>query len=441
MKLLDSIVNFAKRPKKPQEGEVGKTVEGMLCIRGYGYYAIKDDLTEKKGISVYDQMVTDPDVKSALVLKVAGVLGKGWKFNAGVERDDPGFDAAETRATEVTDLINSMPGSFDDKLERILWDGLKVGVGIAEKVWELREDGKIGLKDLKSKNPGGFTFELDDFNNVVGMNLLGMGGIIPVPPEKFVWFTYQGEYGRPWGVSDLRPAYKYWWFKDQFAKWWAVHLEKFGSPPVKGSYPKGTSKDSQDKLLAVLKDFQHDTALVVPDDVTVELLVADMGSSAQQTGFGAGLTFCTHQIIKAILGQTLATEQGATGTYAQAKVHADVLSLYIRKLKRQFEEFVDEQVTRELVDYNWSDGIYPNFTLTINDGDVMVLAGMMVDLVKGQLVNPREPWIREYMGMPERDAALDKQTDDQAAAQATALAAKATAPQPSNQPTKPAGGQ
>jgi len=194
-------------------------------------------------------------------------------------------------------------------------------------------------------------------------------------------------------------------------------------------------------LLAALKDFQHDTALIKPDDVDVSLLVADMGASAQQTGFNAGMTVCTQQIVKAILGQTLATEQGATGTYAQASVHADVLSLYIRKLKRQFEEFVDEQLTRELVDYNWSDGIYPNFTLTINDNDVAVLVDLMVKLTQGvnPLVMPREAWIREYLGLPERDPEMDAKADAEKAAQQAVLVAKATAK--SNPEPKPAGGQ
>ncbi|MCL6630869.1 MAG: DUF935 domain-containing protein, partial [Armatimonadetes bacterium] len=199
-------------------------------------------------------------------------------------------------------------------------------------------------------------------------------------------------------------------------RFWNIYLEKFGMPTAKGAYRRGMPKNQQDELLRVLDKIQQETAIVVPEDVTVELLEAHRGGEA---GYLAAIDFHNKQIAKAILGQTLTSDEGTrVGSLALAKVHLDVLGFYIEKLRRDLEETVmREQVIRRLVDLNfhtptspnhengsrgWQAApAYPRFVLgKLDMRDMESLGALIVQFVNGNVISPDEPWIREYLGVP-----------------------------------------
>jgi hypothetical protein len=256
----------------------------------------------------------------------------------------------------------------------------------------------------------------------------GYGVQAALPTEKFMVYTYMPSYELPHGQSDLRAAHKHWWSKDVILKFWNLYLEKFGMPTAKGAYRRGMPKSQQDDLLRVLDKIQQETAIVVPEDVQIELLEAQRGGDA---GYLAAVEFHNKQIAKAILGQTLTSDEGVReGTHALAQVHMDVLYFYLQKLKRDLEESVmREQMIRRLVDFNYGPSVqmagtmangewrmadggrasrsssipngYPRFTLgSLDRRNLEQVGGLISDLIKGKVVSPEEPWIREYLGIP-----------------------------------------
>jgi phage gp29-like protein len=204
----------------------------------------------------------------------------------------------------------------------------------------------------------------------------------------------------PWGTSDLRGAYLYWQVKRNLVKWWSAYLERFADPLLHGTYPSGTSQADIDKLFKALQSLQQETVMTHGEGTIVELLES---SGKTTTDFNTALDYYGKQIVKAILGQTLATEQGSkAGSYAQAKVHKDTLETYIRKLKRSLEETMNEQVIRDLIDLNFADRVYPNFALSLNDTDVVQLSQAIYQMITAGEVIPGEEWIRPALGWPER---------------------------------------
>ena len=207
-------------------------------------------------------------------------------------------------------------------------------------------------------------------------------------------------YELPHGQSDLRAAYKHWWSKEVILKFWNLYLEKFGMPTAKGTYRRGVSKDQQDELLRVLDKIQQETALVVPEDVTIELLEAQRSGDA---GYVTAIEFHNKQIAKAILGQTLTSDEGSrVGSLALARVHMDVLRFYLERLKRDLEETVmREQLVRRLVEFNFGRAECPRFALgSLEERDLGLLGGLIGKLIGGKVVAPDEPWIREQLGIP-----------------------------------------
>ncbi|MCX8053108.1 MAG: DUF935 domain-containing protein [Armatimonadetes bacterium] len=409
---MSFLAKFAKRlnprrsPPLEEVASAQSAVAGVLGrIRPYN----PDDLIGKRGYEIYDKMQQDAQIQACLTIKKFAVLSRGWEVHPA--SDDPG----DARVAEfVRFALQDMSGSILDVLTNVL-DALAKGFSIMEINYRLIDKGPwmgmIGLASIKAKDPSTFVFDTDEFLNVRSLKRTGIGyfpapvgesrGEAGFPPEKFVVYTYNPRYESPYGTSDLRAAYKHYWSKDVLMRFMNLYLEKYGSPTAKGSYKRGTPKSAQEELLKVLDKIQQETAIVIPDDVQVELLEAHRGGEA---GYLQALEFHDKQIAKAILCQTLMTDEGMrVGSFALAKVHLDVLKMCLAKLKRDLEEtVVQEQIIRRLVDYNFRVSSYPTFSLgPLEDRDLEMLAGAITKLVSGDIIRPDEKWIREYLGLPQ----------------------------------------
>ena len=393
--------------RKVVYGEQGLANAALASFATARWQAVQDDLVTKKGSAdIYREMRHDPEIKDGLTILTAGILSKGWEIHPGVKEDDPGFAQAEEQAQFVEDVFNAMQGSLDDVLEEWWLDRLTYGTGIAEKVFELIPDGdlagKIGYKAIKTKDPSAYWWKLDEYNNVLSLNLHILGKDIEVDADKFIVSANNPEHGQPWGTSELRAAYRWYWLKKTITQIWAIFLEKYGTPTAKGTVPLGSPQSVIDDLLGILNSIQSETAIVLPENLTAELMQAN----AQMTGggFEAMISYCDKQIVKSLVLQTLTSDEGKrTGSMALGKVHEDILNILLKKLRRKLEESVDEQLVRDLIDLNFPERFYPNFSLQLDEKDLTSLTEAIFRLVSCEAVNPKESWIREYLGLPARE--------------------------------------
>lgn len=404
------IARFADKfgaRRSPPMGELaaarGATISGLLPYS-------PDDLAGRRGLEVYDRMQTDAQVKACLTVKKSAVLSKGWEIH-------PASDDAKD--IEVADFVrfalNDMRGTIIDVLYNAL-DALAKGFSVMETNYRIIDRapyaGMIGLASIKAKDPSTFAFDLDEYANIRSLKRQGYGASneADLPPEKFVVYSHMSRYESPYGTSDLRAAYRHYWSKDILIRFMNIYLEKYGSPTARGRYKRGTPKSAQEELLKVIEKIQQQTAIVIPDDVQVDLMEAARGGEA---GYLQAIEFHDKQIAKAILSQTLVVDEGVrVGSFALAKIHLDVLRMCLGKLKRDLEESVmQEQVIRRLVDYNFTVSAYPRFTLgPLEDRDLEQLAGVVSKLVSGEVIRPDEGWIREYLGLPSSGIENERRT-------------------------------
>ncbi|MEN6521266.1 MAG: DUF935 family protein [Armatimonadota bacterium] len=356
-----------------------------------------DDLVTSRGYEIYDRMQSDSQVRACLNIKKLSILSRGWQVRPASDRPED-----IKIADFVRFCLSDMRGSIIDVLYNVL-DAVAKGFSISEINYKLIEKGPykgmIGLDSIKSKDPSGISFESDEFLNLISLRQ-NSSIDVGLPPEKFLVYTYMPRYESPYGTSDLRAAYRHWWSKDVILRFYNVFLEKFGSPTVLGAYTRGTPKSQQDDLLKVLDRIQQETAIVLPEDIKVELLEAQRNG---ESGYLQAIEYHDRQIAKSILGQTLTTDEGMRfGSFALAKVHLDVLRMVLEKVKRDIEESVmTEQLIRRLVDYNFQTDFYPEFSLgTLRERDLDLLAGVVAKLVSGGVVAPDEAWIRDYLEIP-----------------------------------------
>ena len=143
-------------------------------------------------------------------------------------------------------------------------------------------------------------------------------------------------------------------------KFWVVFTEKYGMPHLIGKHPRGATKEETNTLADMLEDMVQDAIAVIPDDSSVEIQEANKSSSAEI--YEKLIDKMNAEISKAILGQTLTTEIGSTGSYAAANTHMAVRQDIVDSDKKLVESVIN-QLIQWIYEINYSREDVPKFEL------------------------------------------------------------------------------
>jgi len=412
MAIVDSAGKSYKTDTKPDMGE--------LASAGFNLYGQKDiipynpdTLIGRKGFYVYDQMRVDDQVKACLTLKKFATLAPNYQIIPA---------SNDEKDKEIADFVrysfNRVEGNIIDSLLEIL-TALDYGYSITEinfKTFEHGEfKGKIGLKNLKTKQPHNYRFEVDKFSNL--QNIIYSEGMedSKYPLNKFLIFSYQKEFGNWYGTSDLRPAYRGYWSKDVLIKMWNIYLERFANPTVLGKY-KSNDPTSRNNLRNILDNLTAKTSITHRMD---EFDIGLLESSRNATGdFQTALNFYNKTIARSILIPDRLMAEGETGAYSQAKIHFDVFLWVIQKLRLDLEDGVmAEQLIKRLVAFNYANvQELPKFKFNpMTDEQKQVLNTMFITAVEKGVIVPTledENILREHLSFPSKEIDPDKEIID-----------------------------
>lgn len=381
--------------KKPVIGEVGPDVYGS-----FKSYVNPDDLVGRKGLEVYSDMTKDSQVKCCLAIKKSSILARGYIIRPSDLSSD---------GQNVVEFCKYALEEMNGNIIKVLWnvcDALAKGYSLQNIVWQVVKTGPWAGKwiplYIKSKDPKDYSYNVDEYRNITGVLHEPTQDVYPA--SRFLNYSFNPEYENPYGTSDLRACYKNYWSKDFLVKFWNIYLEKYGSPTVKGSYKRGTTKAAQAELLKILGDVQSQSAIVVPEDMKAELLETIRQGDV---GYRIAVDFHNKEISKSILNMNLITDDGSgTGSFALAKVHLDILRMCLQGLKKDLEETVmREQLLRPLVRYNFGPNVpVPVFNLgPMEDRDIVPMSQGVKNLVEAGIIDPGNEediaWVRDYMSM------------------------------------------
>lgn len=304
--------------------------------------------------ATYDQMQQDSMVQTALTLKKLGVLAAPSKI-------EPADDSPEAkRRTEfVEETFARMAGSPHTILAHAM-DAFAKGWSILELLWAPKGN-RLWLQEMKPKDPSLFGLKVDAFGAVQGLELQVPGeSPITVPKEKFAIFVHRRCYANPKGTSDLDAAYAHWTNKRKLLGAWQLHLERFASPTVLGKFARGMPAVDRDSVLDKLSNLHRSAAITIPEEVAVDTLGSKGEGSA---AFLEAVDYHNREIARAVLGQTLTTDEGRrVGSLALGKVHLQVLLLQLESIRRELADaFLTEQVIRPIVELNFGPGPIPTF--------------------------------------------------------------------------------
>lgn len=378
-------------------------------------------LITRKGMQIFEEMRKDDQVKAALWFKKLAAVSSGWEILSPEEQDE-NFPPTKFAKKQLSSLVRSI----DDIIVEML-TSLDFGFSVSEMIFYKIEKGEfkglIGIKDIKTKAPSTIKFKTDKFGNLEKDGILQhtSDGLKPLPTAKFIVFTYQGEFGNPYGRSDLEAAYPRWWVKENAYRWLAILLERFGVPPIFALYDPSSMNSSQvDALRKAIESIQAATAGALPraNKDALELWAPQL---AGQTGrvFIPALEMLNRDISRALLmpGLMGLTPDQGVGSFARARVEFDVFVLMIERIRGQLQEAINHQLLFPLVDLNFGleEENHPEFRfLPLTDDLRLEMFKTWTTFVEKQVVKPTredEIHVRKAFGFPQLEEEEDEDED------------------------------
>lgn len=299
----------------------------------------------------FDRMQRDAMIHTSLNVKRGGVLAAPYR----IESD--GVPAERVRFVEQA--FDRMEGSPLTVLDAAM-DAFAKGWSVQEIVLESDSRG-IWIRSIRPKDPAMFGLDVDAYGKLAGLRLVVPGEPDrSMPLRRFVVWSHREGYRHPRGRSDLEAAYPHWSAKQSLLAAWKLHLERFAMPTVLGRYERGLSAEEQSVLSGALENLSRNVSILYPSEVEISTLGGQRETSA---GFMDAIEFHNREMARAILGQTLTTDEGRrVGSLALGRVHLQVLLLQLESLRRELADRVmTEQIIRPLVELNFGPGPIPRF--------------------------------------------------------------------------------
>jgi phage gp29-like protein len=261
---------------------------------------LADDMEERDG-NIYAQLSTRKTAVVNLPLSVE-------------PPENPSKDE-EALAAEVSEWVGDIDNLEEDIALELL-DGILKGFKPIEMWWEPNQG---TLQPHFAPRPQRWLTMSEDRtrlnlrdNSAYGQPLNPYSWIVHQPKSRSGYVSRHGLY------RVLALPYLYFNYSNRDL---AEFLEIYGLPLRLGKYPSGASDAEKRKLLQAVVQIGHNAAGIIPAGMSIDFANAASGT---EKPFQAMMEAMTAIIAKVILGQTLTSSEGNTGTQALGTVHNEV---------------------------------------------------------------------------------------------------------------------
>jgi phage gp29-like protein len=260
-----------------------------------------------KGITALQELLTDSHLESVWGVRCAAASGAEW-FMAPGDDSSGAQETAEAFADELKDM--DVPRIIEEMMDAIAY-----GYSPLEVLWAAKE-GRWGIANIVGKPPQWFEFNQE--NKLVLKT--GALGTEELPENRFLLVQHRPSYANPFGVKVFSKCFWPVTFKKSGFRWWTVFVEKYGGAFMYGKYPLNAPEKLKTELLEALVKMVADSVAIVPEgsEITISSASDKKGGSDVHAGY---IQMSNSEISKAVLGQTLTTEIGDTGSYAASATH------------------------------------------------------------------------------------------------------------------------
>lgn len=297
---------------------------------------------------LHDAIAGDSRVQSAMRSRSGGLLGNPIRFQLPKRYRDEPLAKKCLRAWE-----NHWPQmAAEPALIDILESANGVGHSYAQLLWDTsREVWKPYLQSFGSRYAYYHWTERQHM-------AITLDGQVPVTPGDGHWVMHApfGRY-RGWMRGALRALAQWWLARNYALRDWARYSERHGFPILLADTPFGADPADVASYTTQLSGIGQESVLQLPGgpDITkygkYDLRYLEPNDASWQA-FKSLIDQCNDEITLALLGQNLTT-QVKEGSFAAARVHADVKQAIIQADARSLSKTVYSQIARPFAALNF----------------------------------------------------------------------------------------
>lgn len=332
----------------------------------------------------------DPHLFSQLQTRKNAVTGLDFEISA---CSDSEVDKAVANFVEET--LNGIEG-FNEALFDLL-DAIGKGISISEILWGYKGD-KVIVRNLKCCHQKRLLWDYEDTlrirtkDNPAGIRML---------ENKFIIHKYKARSGHAARAGVLRVVSWMYLFKNYTVKDWVRFCELFGMPLRIGKYNPGASEEDKMDLMQALINLGSDAAGILPEGTSIEFKDSEKATSINL--FETLARYCDEQMSKAILGQTLTSDTGSSGSYAQSKTHNEVRHDLTVADCKALESTLKRDLIKPLVLFNFGANVgIPSIIFDCKESeDLKIESEIMDNLVNKIGLKIPEDYLYKKFGIPQ----------------------------------------
>lgn len=295
------------------------------------------------------------------------VLGMDWQLEPWHEEDQPPTPEADYRAKLVSNAVWKMrpdPAGDENGLEQTIFDILDAwakGTSVLEIIWEQRQDRALGSFIAPQStiwvHPNNYAWGSDGrlglmLEDQFSTSANARRELSPFPEDKFLIAICKAKSGHPLAGALLRPL-AFWWCAANFTAEWFLNLAQIFGLPIRWANYDPNVPGLVDKVCDMLENMGSAAWGAFPAGTTLDIKEPLKGGTDNPQV--ALLDRADRNCDILILGQTLTTEVGASGSRALGDVHKTVRDEVVAAAADFAEGIINNQLVPAILRQNYGD--------------------------------------------------------------------------------------
>lgn len=312
-----------------------------------------EDLSEglfDQPAQLVDAVLAEPRVQATVGSRTGGLLGRPLRFSPSTL---PGVEGSRA-ARECLDAWRTIwPRTFTEPvLSEVQTWAMLMSFAPGQILWDTTQP--IWSPHLRFFHPR-YCWYHWILRRYVAITLDGQ---VAIEPGDGHWFLHapHGEH-RGWMRAGVRAVAEPWLITRFTYRDWARHEERHGMPQILAYTPAAGDPEVIAQFRADLQQLGQETVVELPQGVdkqfSYDMKLLESSDGAWQ-GFDGLIQRCERAIVLALLGQNLSTEV-KEGSFAAARVHADVRQSFLEADARALAHTIYAQIARPFAEFNFGD--------------------------------------------------------------------------------------
>ena len=292
-----------------------------------------------------DAIVGDDRVQATMGSRTGGLLGRAVKFAVANDTDE-----ARACLGAWQDIWPTL-GTEASMSELEQW-AIMLGLGPAQLVWDTSTD--VWSPHVRPWHPR-YSYYHWTMRRYIAMTLDGQ---VAIEPGDGHWLLHcpHGEY-RGWMRGSVRALAQPWLVRQFALRDWARWSERHGMPIYLAKTPAAGDPVQIAAFANSMRSLGQESVVQLPQGVEQQFSY-DLGlleaKDAGWQGFQQLINQCDMSIVLALMYQNLTTEM-TEGSFAAARVHADVRQSALEADARSLSHTIYTQIARPFAAYNFGD--------------------------------------------------------------------------------------